>query len=69
MMEFRDDEGCRRFFRLEDQLSKASTKYLRWLQSKLDPKLLRKTTSTDSFSNKLRPTMPGKEKQRFNLPE
>ncbi|KAK1387210.1 hypothetical protein POM88_015388 [Heracleum sosnowskyi] len=65
MMEFRDEDGRRRFFRLEDQLSKASTKYLRWLQSKLDPKIVEE----DNFNNKLRPTMQDKERQRFSLPE
>ncbi|KAK1369349.1 hypothetical protein POM88_035441 [Heracleum sosnowskyi] len=49
MMEFKDDKGCRRFFRIEDQLSKASTRYLRWLQGKLDPKI----AEEDAFYRKL----------------
>ncbi|KAK1388301.1 hypothetical protein POM88_016479 [Heracleum sosnowskyi] len=35
MMEFRDKDNCRRFFRLEDQLEKASNQTLRLMQSKL----------------------------------
>ncbi|KAK1393844.1 hypothetical protein POM88_012900 [Heracleum sosnowskyi] len=49
MMEFKDEKGCRRFFRIEDQLSKASTRYLRWLQGKLDPKI----DEEDAFYRKL----------------
>ena len=37
MMEFRDETGQRRFFRMEDQLKKADNDTLRFLQSKLDP--------------------------------
>ena len=37
MMEFRDENGCRRFFRMEDQLKKADNKTLKFLQTKLDP--------------------------------
>lgn len=44
MIEFRDEEGTRRFFRLEDQLSKASYDYLRWLQLKLNPKVVEEDT-------------------------
>lgn len=40
MLEFRDEDGNRRFFKLEDQLSKASSQYLRWLQQKLNPKVV-----------------------------
>ncbi|KAK1401887.1 hypothetical protein POM88_001492 [Heracleum sosnowskyi] len=35
MMEFRDKDNCRRFFRIEDQLEKASNETLRLMQSKL----------------------------------
>ncbi|KAK1397669.1 hypothetical protein POM88_007532 [Heracleum sosnowskyi] len=35
MMEFRDKDNCRRFFRIEDQLEKASNETLRFMQSKL----------------------------------
>lgn len=35
-MEFRDDKGVRRFFRLEDQLKIASNETLKEMQSKLD---------------------------------
>ncbi|KAK1369879.1 hypothetical protein POM88_035971 [Heracleum sosnowskyi] len=49
MMEFKDEKGCRRFFRIEDQLSKASNRYLRWLQDKLDPKI----AEEDAFYRKL----------------
>jgi len=35
MMEFRDKSNCRRFFRIEDQLEKASNETLRLMQSKL----------------------------------
>ena len=35
MMEFRDNKGVRRFFRLEDQLKIASTESLREMQSML----------------------------------
>jgi hypothetical protein len=35
MMEFRDKDNCRRFFRMEDQLEKASNQTLRLMQSKL----------------------------------
>ncbi|KAK1392279.1 hypothetical protein POM88_011335 [Heracleum sosnowskyi] len=35
MMEFRDKDNCRRFFRIEDQLEKASNKTLRLMQSRL----------------------------------
>ena len=35
MMEFRDKDNCRRFFRIEDQLEKASNETLRSMQSKL----------------------------------
>ena len=38
MMESRDQEGCRRFLRLKDQLKKASIETLRVLQSKLNKK-------------------------------
>ena len=34
-MEFRDKDNCRRFFRIEDQLEKASNETLRFMQSKL----------------------------------
>ena len=36
LMEFRDDKGVRRFFRLEDQLKIASNETLKEMQSKLD---------------------------------
>ena len=36
MMEFRDRDNCRRFFRIEDQLGKASNETLLFLQSKLN---------------------------------
>ena len=35
-MEFRDNKGVRRFFRLEDQLKIASNETLKEMQSKLD---------------------------------
>ena len=35
-MEFRDDKGVRRFFRLEDQLKIANNETLKEMQSKLD---------------------------------
>ncbi|KAK1372213.1 hypothetical protein POM88_028406 [Heracleum sosnowskyi] len=35
MMEFRDKDNCRRFFRIEDQLEKASNESLRSMQSNL----------------------------------
>ncbi|KAK1394491.1 hypothetical protein POM88_013547 [Heracleum sosnowskyi] len=35
MMEFREKDNCRRFFRIEDQLQKASNETLRFMQSKL----------------------------------
>ncbi|KAK1373001.1 hypothetical protein POM88_029194 [Heracleum sosnowskyi] len=35
MMEFKDKDNCRRFFRMEDQLDKASNQTLRFMQSKL----------------------------------
>ena len=35
-MEFRDDKGVRRFFRIEDQLKIASNETLKEMQSKLD---------------------------------
>ncbi|KAK1356672.1 hypothetical protein POM88_049928 [Heracleum sosnowskyi] len=35
MMEFRDKDNCRRFFRIEDQLEKASNETLRLMQSRL----------------------------------
>ena len=35
IMEFRDKDNCRRFFRMEDQLEKASNETLRFMQSKL----------------------------------
>ncbi|KAK1356235.1 hypothetical protein POM88_049491 [Heracleum sosnowskyi] len=49
MMEFKDEKGCRRFFRIEDQLSKVINRYLRWLQGKLDPKI----AEEDAFYRKL----------------
>ena len=36
MMEFKDRDNCRRFFRIEDQLGKASNETLLFLQSKLN---------------------------------
>lgn len=36
MMEFRDEQGQRRFFRMEDQLEKATNEALMFLQSQLD---------------------------------
>ena len=36
LMEFRDNKGVRRFFRLEDQLKIASNETLKDMQSKLD---------------------------------
>ena len=38
-MEFRDDKGARRFFRLEDQLKISSNETLREMQTKLDIKV------------------------------
>ncbi|KAK1384073.1 hypothetical protein POM88_021808 [Heracleum sosnowskyi] len=35
MMEFRDKDNCRRFFRIEDQLEKASNETLKFMQSNL----------------------------------
>ncbi|KAK1397852.1 hypothetical protein POM88_007715 [Heracleum sosnowskyi] len=35
MMEFKDKDNCRRFFRMEDQLEKASNQTLKLMQSKL----------------------------------
>ncbi|KAK1383848.1 hypothetical protein POM88_021583 [Heracleum sosnowskyi] len=35
MMEFKDKDNCRRFFRMEDQLDKASNQTLKFMQSKL----------------------------------
>ncbi|KAK1355814.1 hypothetical protein POM88_049070 [Heracleum sosnowskyi] len=35
MMEFKDKDNCRRFFRMEDQLDKASNQTLKFIQSKL----------------------------------
>jgi hypothetical protein len=35
MMEFKDKDNCRRFFRMEDQLDKASNQTLKLMQSKL----------------------------------
>lgn len=35
LMEFRDKDNCRRFFRLRDQLRVASNEYLEFLQSQL----------------------------------
>ena len=37
MMEFKDQDGCRRFFRIEDQLGKTDNDSLKLLQSKLNP--------------------------------
>ena len=37
ILEFHDQSGCRRFFRIEDQLKKASNEYLQYLMSMLDP--------------------------------
>lgn len=37
-MEFRDQDGRKRFFRMEDQLKKANSATLKFLQTKLDPK-------------------------------
>ena len=37
MMEFRDEEGVRRFFRMEYQAPKANIDTRRFVQSKLDP--------------------------------
>ena len=39
LMEFRDDKGARRFFRLEDQLKISSNETLREMQTKLDLKV------------------------------
>ena len=36
MMEFRDTNGVRRFFRIEDQIQIASNETLKEMQSKLD---------------------------------
>ena len=39
MMEFRDAEGQKRFFRMEDNLKTASNEHLRILQTYLDEKV------------------------------
>lgn len=36
-MEFRDENGCIRYFRMEDQLEKTDNKTLKFYQTKLDP--------------------------------
>lgn len=37
MMEFPDQDGCRRFFRIKDQLKKANNAIIKFLQLQLDP--------------------------------
>lgn len=37
ILELRDNDGCRRFFKMEDQLEKTSNDYLKFLMTMLDP--------------------------------
>lgn len=41
-MEFQDQDGCKRFFRLEYQLKRANNATLKFLQSKLNPEIKEK---------------------------
>ncbi|KAK1383249.1 hypothetical protein POM88_020984 [Heracleum sosnowskyi] len=69
MMEFKDDKGCRRFFRIEDQLSKASTKYLRWLQGKLDPKIAEEDAVYRKLQDQIKANYAKEGRQKIQPPK
>ena len=74
MMEFRDQDGCRRFFRIEDQLGKASNEALRFCNPSWIQMIKKKEFSIEDYKIILKIIMPDgarrqglKGERRINL--
>lgn len=59
MMEFRDQDGCRRFFRFKDQLKVANNSTLKFIQKKFSPKFKMNKNSMAYSRDRLITTIKG----------